>query len=94
MAGILGKELVNALDNTWLNYAIPISELTASVQDMLAGRNPPRRIDETAKRPANPHALDALGIRLIPDVLPAPPPSSTNCNPARPPTWRDSSRTT
>jgi S1-C subfamily serine protease len=69
LAGILGKELVNALDNTWLNYAIPISELTASVQDMLAGRNPPRRIDESARRPANPHSLDALGIRLVPDVL-------------------------
>lgn len=69
LAGILGKELVNSLDNTWLNYAIPVAELTSSVQDMLAGRNPPRRLDENARKPANPHTLTGLGIRLIPDVL-------------------------
>jgi serine protease Do len=74
LAGILGKELRNSLDNTWLNYSIPISELTSSVDDMLAGRNPPRRDDETAKRPANPHTLGALGIVLVPDILAKTPP--------------------
>ncbi len=28
LAGMLGKELRNTLDNTWLNFAIPISQLT------------------------------------------------------------------
>ena len=74
LAGMLGKELRNALDNTWLNFAIPISQLTSSVEDMLAGRNPPRRTDETAKKPANAHTLAALGIVLVPDVLAKTPP--------------------
>ncbi len=74
LAGMLGKELRNALDNTWLNYAIPVSELNASIHDMLAGRNPPRRDDDNAKRPANPHTLHALGIVLVPDVLAKTPP--------------------
>ena len=74
LTGILGKELRNALDNTWLNYSIPISQLTASIDDMLAGRNPPRRDDEDAKRPANPHTLRALGIVLVPDILAKTPP--------------------
>ncbi len=74
LAGVLGKELRNSLDNTWLNYAVPISELKTSIHDMLAGRNPPRRVDENAKRPANPHTLPDLGIVLVPDVLAKTPP--------------------
>ncbi|MHB8970389.1 MAG: S1C family serine protease [Pirellulaceae bacterium] len=74
LAAMLGKELRNVLDNTWLNYAVPISQLTSSVDDMLAGRNPPRRADETVKKPANPHTLAALGIVLVPDILAKTPP--------------------
>ena len=74
LAGVLGKELRNALDNTWLNYAIPISELKTSIHDMLVGRSPPRREDVNAKRPANPHTLPSLGIALVPDVLAKTPP--------------------
>jgi len=74
LAGLLGKELRNSLDNTWLNYSIPISELTSSIHDMLAGRNPPRREDADAKRPPNPHTLAALGIVLVPDILAKTPP--------------------
>ena len=74
LAGMLGKELRNTLDNTWLNFAIPISQLTSSVEDMLAGRNPPRRTDETARKPANAQTLAALGIVLVPDVLAKTPP--------------------
>ncbi len=74
LAGVLGKELRNALDNTWLNYAIPISELRTSIHDMMAGRSPPRRVDENAKRPPNPHTLPALGIVLVPDILAKTPP--------------------
>ncbi len=74
LIGILGKELRNALDNTWLNYSIPIAQLNASIDEMRAGRNPPRREDENAKRPANPHTLPAMGIVLVPDILAKTPP--------------------
>ena len=62
LAGMIGKELRNSLDNTWLNFAIPIAQLRSSIEDMLAGRNPPRRTDETAKKPANAHTLAFPGI--------------------------------
>ena len=71
---MLGKELRNALDNTWLNFAIPISQLRSSIEEMRAGRNPPRRTDETAKKPANAHTLASLGLVLVPDVLSKTPP--------------------
>lgn len=69
LAGLLGKELRNSLDNTWVNYAIPVSELATSVNSMLAGRAPPRHKTETARQPANPHTLRSLGIVLVPDIL-------------------------
>ena len=84
LAGVLGKELRNSLDNTWLNFAIPISALAQSVQDMLAGRNPPRRADESAKKPANPHTLAALGIVLVPDVWAKTPPYVDRLRPRTP----------
>jgi S1-C subfamily serine protease len=74
LAGMIGKELRSSLDNTWLNFAIPISQLAGSVTDMLAGRNPPRRTDETAKKPANAHTPALLGLVLVPDVMSKTPP--------------------
>lgn len=73
LIGLLGKELKNALNHTWLNYAIPISELTGSVDDILAGKHIPRE-DQTAIRPERPLKLAELGIVLVPDVLDRTPP--------------------
>jgi S1-C subfamily serine protease len=84
LAGMLGKELRNSLDNTWLNFAVPISQLASSVDDMLAGRNPPRRTDETARKPANAQTLVALGIVLVPDVLAKTPPFVDSLRPHTP----------
>ncbi len=74
LAGLLGKELRNALNNTWLNYAIPIEELVASVDDILAGKTLPRSFDESADKPDQPWTLALMGIRLVPDILPKTPP--------------------
>ena len=54
LAGFLGKELRNSLTNTWLNYAIPMAELTVSIDQILAGKTRPRTVDESAKKPAQP----------------------------------------
>ena len=43
LAGMLGKELRNALNNTWLNYAVPIAELRQSVDEIRAGKFVARR---------------------------------------------------
>jgi S1-C subfamily serine protease len=74
LAGLLGKELRNALNKTWLNYALPISELVVAVEDIKAGKTRPRSADEDVKRPAEAHDLASLGIILVPDILPKTPP--------------------
>ena len=52
LAGVLGKELRNALDNTWLNYALPVAEVRSSVDAILAGNARPLSADQARKRPA------------------------------------------
>jgi serine protease Do len=74
LAGILGKELRNSLNNTWLNYAIPVAVILASVDDIIAGKILPRTQDEEAKKPPQAWTLSLLGLRLVPDVLPKTPP--------------------
>ncbi|MBL99739.1 MAG: serine protease [Rhodopirellula sp.] len=74
LAGLLGKELRNSQNGTWLNYAVPIQELTSAVKDILAGRTRPRSLDKDAIRPEIPHTLKTLGLQLVPDVLAKTPP--------------------
>ncbi len=84
LVGILGKELRNALNNTWLNYAIPAAELLTPVDDILAGKTLPRKVDESAKKPAQPWTLARAGLRLVPDVLSRTPPFIDAVAPASP----------
>lgn len=76
IAGMLGKELKNSLNDTWLNYAVPISELTAAVDDILAGKSRPRSAGDAAnaKKPKEPVTLALLGVNMVPDVLAKTPP--------------------
>ena len=73
LAGILGKELRNSLDNPWLNYAVPVRELETAVKDIIAGKSRPS-VDNTARKPAQAVTLALLGITLVPDVLARTPP--------------------
>jgi len=73
LVAMLGKELRNALNNTWLNYAIPIEELRQSVDLIREGKFAP----ESAREPAKPEralSLQILGVVLVPDVLERTPP--------------------
>ncbi len=73
LLGMLGKELRNAQNNIWMNYALPIDELRASVEAILEGK--PRPLDPLADDlPEHPADLAALGIVLVPDVLERTPP--------------------
>jgi serine protease Do len=74
LAAILGKELRNSLDNTWLNYAIPVAQLQTAIDDIRAGRTRPRSDDDSKRKPADPVTLDVLGVVLISDVLYKTPP--------------------
>lgn len=66
--GMLGKELRDARANTWLNYAIPIAQISESAVRIIEGKSILRTADsrKTADRPIS---LMDLGIALIPDVL-------------------------
>ena len=74
LLAVLGKELRNSQNNTWLNYAVPISELQPAVDDIRAGKARPRDPTEPVIRPAQPVTLSALGLVLVPDVLNKTPP--------------------
>jgi serine protease Do len=70
---MLGKELRNAQDNTWLNYAVPIANLREAVEDIKTGKRRPRRDerDSLARRPVD---LPALGVVLVPELVDKTPP--------------------
>jgi serine protease Do len=82
--GMLGKELRNARNNTWLNYAIPIAELTASIEQIRAGKAPPVPNEQPGQRLPNPITLQALGIVMMPNVLERTPPFIDRVRPNSP----------
>ncbi|MCA9248532.1 MAG: serine protease [Planctomycetales bacterium] len=73
LVGIIGKELRSRLTNTWLNYAIPVGELSGAAADILAGKTRVAARDERF-RPEQPLVLEDLGLVLIPDVVERTPP--------------------
>ena len=73
LAGMLGKELRNSLNNTWLNYALPTVEVRQSVEEIRSGKFVAHR-DAEVKKPLHPLTPTALGIVLVPDVLERTPP--------------------
>ena len=84
LAGLLGKELRSAQTNIWLNYAIPIDQLTDSVDSILAGKTLPRAVDDSIRRPEEPWTLARLGVGLVPDVLSKTPPFIDSVRPGSP----------
>jgi serine protease Do len=84
LLAMLGKELRNALNNTWLNYAIPIEELRKSVEEIRSGKFVARRAEETEQKPPHGLKLSALGITLLPDMLERTPPFVDSVRPDSP----------
>ncbi|MGA2253224.1 MAG: trypsin-like peptidase domain-containing protein [Thermoguttaceae bacterium] len=69
LAGLLGKELRNSLNNTWLSYAVPIDQLRQSVDEIEAGKFNSLKDLPPEKKAAHPMDPSLLGINLVPDVL-------------------------
>jgi S1-C subfamily serine protease len=84
LLAMLGKELRNALNNTWLNYAVPIDQLRPSVDEILSGKFVARPEEPTKKKPARAVTLAGLGIALVPDVLERTPPYVDQVRPGSP----------
>jgi serine protease Do len=73
LVGMLGKELRNARNNTWLNYALPIDGLRESVGKIRAGEFIARE-EQPEDKPERSLTLARLGIVLVPDVVQRTPP--------------------
>ncbi|HEV3006798.1 MAG TPA: PDZ domain-containing protein, partial [Pirellulales bacterium] len=74
LLGMLGKELRNSMNNTWLNYAIPVEEMASSVDDIRSGKFVERSADEGTIKPEHAVNAEGLGLVLVPDVLERTPP--------------------
>jgi serine protease Do len=72
LLGLLGKELRSRTTNAWLNYALPVDQFIASVEQMRNGQSV--KPDESTAKPTDPLSLADLGLVLVPDVLPRTPP--------------------
>jgi S1-C subfamily serine protease len=74
LLGMLGKELRNALNHTWLNYAIPSDQMTSAIDEIIAGKV--RAAAERDKPAPAGGGIDLArwGIALVPDVLDRTPP--------------------
>ena len=73
LLGVIGKELRDNSLDTWLNFAIPISSIAASVQEIREGRMIVQ--DRSGqRRPTEPMSLNLLGLVLIPNVVDRTPP--------------------
>jgi S1-C subfamily serine protease len=84
LAGMLGKELRNSLNNTWLNYAVPIDELRRSVDEIKAGKFVAKRDTQAEKKPQRSVDLASRGILLVPDILDRTPPFVDRVQPDSP----------
>ena len=69
LLGIIGKELRNTLTDTWVNYAVPIHELTSFVEKAKKGEYRPLARSQPATARAGYH-----GIILVPNVVERTPP--------------------
>lgn len=74
LLAILGKELRNTRNNTWINYALPIPEVRPSVDAILAGEQSVAGGDHARPKAARPLTPRSLGLILVPDVVPRTPP--------------------
>lgn len=73
LVGLLGKELRSRSTGAWLHYAIPVDQFVASVETMETGRTVDADATDTSKA-SDPLTLAAVGIVLVPDILPRTPP--------------------
>ena len=67
LIGILGKEIRDEQAGIWLNYALPLDVVQASMDRILKGNTSADL--QSIKTVDKPHRLADLGLTLIPDVL-------------------------
>lgn len=84
LLGMVGKELRNSLNNTWLNYAVPVDQMRQSVDDIIKGIKRDIVAEAQREKPAQAHSLGLLGLTLVPDILERTPPFVDQIRPNSP----------
>lgn len=74
LLGLIGKDLKAQEADIWLNYALPISELRRSIDDILSGKLVVDFSDDGRPLPSEPMTFELLGLELVPDVVGRTPP--------------------
>jgi serine protease Do len=69
LLGMIGREVRNAQTNTWLNYSIPISELTTAIEEIISGNFRSQRQPLDEPDAALRYSPIDFGIVMVPDVL-------------------------
>lgn len=73
LIGMIGKELRDSQTNSWLNFAIPIEQLSKSVLDIRSGKMVVQS-NSTRRKPTEPMTLELIGVKLVPDIVSRTPP--------------------
>lgn len=73
LVGLIGKELKDEKTSAWLNFALPITELKPSVQQILTGKMVIQS-QRSDRLPSEPMTLELLGIVLVPNIVSKTPP--------------------
>jgi len=74
LIGMLGKELRNSQNHTWLNYAMPIADIRKSVEKICSGQLLTEHDKTLIKSKGQNLTMSDLGITMVPDVLQRTPP--------------------
>ncbi len=74
LLGMLGKELRNTQNNTWLNYVVPCDQMTTAVDEIVSGKPRPESCSDKPEVAHEGLDLAEYGVALVPDVLERTPP--------------------
>ena len=71
LLGMIGKEVRNSQSNTWLNYAVPVSQFEQAVQQIISGNFSSSTAATETDPQAEPRRYSArdFGFLTVPDVL-------------------------
>lgn len=68
LLGMIGREVRNSLTNTWMNYAVPATELGETVDQIISGKFVAGSKKTEEENPGRYNPLD-FGIVMVPDVV-------------------------
>lgn len=84
LLGLVGKELRSSLTGVWMNYALPLDEISAAARAIVAGQRRPPVAAAQRRKPARSHRLADLGLVLVPHVVSLTPPYIDSVDPHGP----------